>query len=177
MLSSISWQQYFAAIAVIGISYYLYVVLRYYQREISGLFHSKQKAFPVSKTGTVTALSIMGQARQDQNISVLDEQDISFAPVQTDEYSDESQLSSVSDAHYDIESVQGQLASEVDSLIEAYADLDQKEEFLSLLSILINSYQEQTAGLQMRALVSHILKRSSGLPFTVVADDLPIQFD
>jgi hypothetical protein len=85
MLSSISWQQYLAAIAVITASYYLYVTLRYYQNEIANVFNGKQDATTHLSHSQSPVFDVMGEARLDNSVSITEDQELQFVGPDDDD--------------------------------------------------------------------------------------------
>lgn len=173
MLSSISWQQYFAAIAIISASYYLYVILRYYQREVTNLFIAKRPGQVLAPSCTLSSFAVMGQAKQDQSITVVADEELQFAEADIDENLNKPVAESI--AANPIELLpQMQLLNETDKLIDAFTDVDSKSEFISLLNILLTSYKPYESEINYLQLTEHILNESYGkLPFDLTSKDLP----
>lgn len=173
MLSSISWQQYFAAIATISISYYLYVIVRYYQREISTLFSAEQIHETPISTASFSPVNVMGQKRQDQNISTVDDQDLKFADHEEIETLD-PELRDPSSLNSSTQTLQQQMLIEMDKLIGAFVEIDNKVEFISLLVILINAYHHYEAEIDLAEVAQHVCTNAHAkLKFDVSMDDLP----
>lgn len=173
MLSSISWQQYFAAIALIGACYYLYVILRYYQRELFDLFKAKQINPVLTQNNAFTSSSIMGPAKPDPGISILDDADLQFVATEADERVEETEAGPilVNPTRF---SAQAQLINEADKLIEAFTEVDSKAEFLSLLKILLHSYKPYASAINYAQVTGHVMTASrTKLPFELTSDDLP----
>ncbi|MDT3401090.1 MULTISPECIES: hypothetical protein [Mucilaginibacter] len=173
MLSSISWQQYLAAIAIISASYYLYVILRYYQREVTNLFIAKQSGQLLAPSSTLSSFTVMGQAKQDQSITVVADEELQFAEADIDE--DLNEPVAETTAAKPVEFLpQTQLLNETDKLIDAFADVDSKSEFISLLNILLTSYKPYESEINYLQVIEHILNESHGkLPFDLTSNDLP----
>ncbi|TWR24784.1 hypothetical protein FPZ43_17975 [Mucilaginibacter pallidiroseus] len=171
-MSSISWQQYFAAIAIISVTYYLYVLLRYYQREISNLFTSKQQSAVMSQGGSISPTELMGAARPDKHVRIVEEQELQFADEELNESLDST--GDLTDSNNNITIPEAQLIGETDNLIAAFKDVDNKSEFLSLLKILIGSFQPYQAEIDFSKVTTHVISQSAeNLLFDLTADELP----
>lgn len=172
MLSSISWQQYFAAIAIISVTYYLYVLLRYYQREISNLFISKQQSAAMPQGGTISPTQLMGAALPDKHVRIVEEQELQFADEDLNESLEPT--GDLADPNNNITTPEAQLIAEADNLIAAFKDGDSKTEFLSLLKILIGSFQPYQAEIDFSKVSTHVISHSAEkLLFDLTADELP----
>jgi hypothetical protein len=173
MLSSISWQQYFAAIAIVSVSYYIYILLRYYQREITGLFTPKQKASLLAQTGALSTIDVMGRPRQDHNFSIVDDQELQFAEDEVNENVEQATATPINTSCHNA-SPQEQLIAEMDNLIKAFADVDSKSEFISLFNILISSYDQYQDEINYEQVSGYVISKShSFLPFDLITADLP----
>ncbi len=170
MLSSISWQHYLAAVAIITVSYYLYVVLRYYQKEISVLFNRKKQTADIFSAIQLSSISIIGQAKPDNGVSIRDTQSLPFTDVLPD------------DPNYAVEesdhingsqnNPESELVSEVGNLIEAFKDIDNKQEFITLVGILVGSYKRFQEQIDFPAALSRVVEISKDkLKFTVALSD------
>ena len=134
MLSSISWQHYFAAIIILSLIYYGYVVLRYYQKEISNLFNRKQDATALFSNVQTGPYQVMGNAKSDNGVTITESQDlIFFQPLEDHPPAGETIAADISPSQ--------ELAVEAGNLIEAFKEIDNKQEFITLLRILIGSYK------------------------------------
>jgi hypothetical protein len=132
MLSSISWQHYLAAVVILTGTYYFYVVLRYYQKEIAGLLNRQPKRSDIFAGVAAGPVSVMGAAKLDNGISISNTEDLQFSEAAPDEI--ESSIIPASDPS-------NELVVEAGNLIDAFKGTDNKTEFLKLLKILIGSYQ------------------------------------
>lgn len=170
MLSSISWQHYLAAVVIITISYYLYVVLRYYQKEISDFFNRKSQAADVFSGIQSPAISVMGQAKPDNSVTITETQNLNFTDVLPDEpIQPIIEQMETADIQCDPSS---ELVSEAGSLIEAFKDVDNKQEFLTLVGILISSYKRFQEQIDLPAALSRVVEISKDkLKFTVAISD------
>lgn len=172
MLSTISWPQYFAAIAVTGTCYYSYILLRYYQREISGLLTRKSAGSENQEHSPIAPLSVIGTIREDPHVSYLDEREIQFVG---DDQTDiaETDAEDQDTAETSPESLQQQLVKDTDQLMEAFAAEDNKSEFLSLLAILLCAYRQHASILNFASLSAYILQAAPArLPFPLSEEDL-----
>lgn len=172
MLSSISWQQYLAAVAIISTSYYAYVILKYYQRDMSTLFTSKASCNSQVQECVLAPISIMGQSRLDQNFSIVSDHELQFAeneevePVHDAPQSDPVNSKALS--------LQQQLFQQIDKLIDAFADSGSKTDFVSLLAILLNSYEQYQSEINFSDVARHIETSAAvRLPFNLTMTDLP----
>ena len=170
MLSSISWQHYLAAVVIITVSYYLYVILRYYQKEIGNIFNRKPQATDVFSAIQSPAISVMGQAKPDNGVTVTETQNLPFTDVLPDEPTQPIAEQMHND---DIQSdPTSELVSEAGNLIEAFKDVDNKQEFLTLAGILISSYKRFQEQIDLQAALSRVVEISKGkLRFTVALSD------
>lgn len=173
MLSSISWQHYLAAVVIITISYYLYVILRYYQKEISNLFNRKPQTANVFSAFQSTPISIMGQAKPENGVSISETQNLPFSDVLPDE------PESTTNKPIQTAEIQNDpfsdLVSEAGNLIEAFKDVDNKQEFLTLVNILISSYNRFQEQIDLQAALSRVAEISKDkLKFTVALSDFQI---
>lgn len=132
MLSSISWQHYLAAIIILTASFYLYVLLRYYQKEIAHLLNLQPKQSNIFSGVGSAPVSVMGAAKLDHGVSISETVDLQFSESVPDEI--ENSINSASEPSKE-------LVMDAGNLIEAFKDVDNKPEFLHLLKILIGSYQ------------------------------------
>jgi hypothetical protein len=174
MLSSISWQQYLAAVVTITVSYYLYIGFRYYQQDITHLFNRKQKPFE-DYVGIPPAIySVMGEAKPDRGISISDAQELIFASASPDEAENLTSKSTALENSGDSLIEPGmELVEEAGSLMEAFKDNDNKPEFLALLKILIGSYKRVEIDIDLSVALKRIVERSKEkLPFPISLTDL-----
>lgn len=170
MLSSISWQHYFAAVVIITISYYLYVILRYYQKEIGNLFYRKPQAADVFSAIQSPAISVMGQAKPDNGVTVTETKNLPFTDVLPDEpIQTITEQMQTADIQADPSS---ELVSEAGNLIEAFKDVDNKQEFLTLVGILVSSYKRFQEQIDLPAALNRVVEISKDkLKFTVALSD------
>lgn len=170
MLSSISWQHYLAAVVIITISYYLYVVLRYYQKEISNLFNRKPQPPGIFSAVQSPDISIMGQAKPDNGVTIGETQNLPFAEVLPDDPKEAiSALTHETNIPIDPSS---ELVSEAGNLIDAFKDVDNKQEFVTLVGILVGSYKRFQEQIDLSAALSQVVEISKDkLKFTVAISD------
>lgn len=172
MLSTISWPQYLAAVAVTSTCYYSYLLLRYYQREISGLFTPKEARSKINENTSTAPKPIMGGIVETELINFLDDTEVLFAEEDQPERTDLKQENQEA-ANTGTEPLQQQLIKEADELIEVFAGVDDKSEFISLLTILANTYRQYATAIDFPGLVAHILQAApTRLHFELAAGDL-----
>lgn len=163
MLSSISWQQYLAAVAILTISYYLFVILRYYQSDLSNFFHPRKKADSLFTGLETPPVQVMGQAKSEDVLTIEDPDAFQFGDITPDE---EHVVPLVSDPSQE-------LVLEAGDLINAFTNIDNKPEFLSLLKILISSYQRFGDTLDLPVIYEKVSSMASAkLRFKLTRDDL-----
>jgi hypothetical protein len=170
MLSSISWQHYLAAVVIITISYYLYVVLRYYQKEISALFNRKTQTTDFFSAAQPPAISVMGQAKQDNGVFIDETQNLLFTEVLPDDPKAANNNLTQTESMLNHPSLE--LISEAGNLIEAFKDVDNKQEFITLIGILVGSYKRFQEQIDLPATLSRVVEISKDkLKFTVASSD------
>lgn len=170
MLSSISWQHYLAAVVIITISYYLYVILRYYQKEISKLFNRGQQSADIFSAIQSPPISVMGQAKPENGVTIGEIQNLRFTDVLPD---DPKEVATEPTHTVSIQNDPSlELVSEAGNLIEAFKDVDNKQEFLTLVGILIGSYKRFQEQIDLPAALSRVVEISKDkLKFTVALSD------
>ena len=72
MLHTISWQQYFAAVFLISLAYYAYVLLRYYRRE------------PESQPALPQVSALMGAIRPEPGTGSVSPEELMFAEPESE---------------------------------------------------------------------------------------------
>jgi hypothetical protein len=170
MLSSISWQHYLAAVVIITISYYLYVVLRYYQKEIGNLFNRKPLTANVFSAVQSQAPSVMGLAKPDNGVTISETQNLPFSDVLPDD--PEEAINGLTDSASIENDPSSELISEAGNLIEAFKDVDNKQEFVTLVGILVGSYKRFQEQIDLPASLSQVVEISKDkLKFTVALSD------
>ncbi len=170
MLSSISWQHYLAAVVTITFLYYLYVILRYYQTEITTFLNRRPKTTDVFSAIQSRGISVMGPAKPEHGVTISDTQDLAFTGDLPDGANDAViALNHTASLQNDPSS---ELVSEAGNLIEAYKDVDNKQEFLTLVGILIGSYKRFQEQIDLPAALSRVVEISKDkLKFTVALSD------
>lgn len=174
MLSSISWQHYLAAIVILTISYYGYVILRYYQKEISYLFNRKQRSTKLFTGAQETPANVMGVAKLDNGVSVSKSEELYFSDSTPDDVlavsTIQENLNSQKDVIY---SPSEELEAEAGNLIAAFQEIDNKPEFITLLRILIDSYKRFRDDIDLPATLNRIVEISKEkLKFPLSLSDL-----
>ncbi len=169
MLSSISWQHYLAAVIILTVSYYLYVVLRYYQSEIANLFNRKQGSSQIFAAVQSSPIEVMGEAKPDNGTAVTDTSKLQF----TDTLPDEPVISANPQTNQPNILPSEELVKEAGNLIEAFKDIDNKQEFLTLLRILINSYKRFKEDIDLPVMLHRVVEISKNkLQFPIALSDL-----
>jgi hypothetical protein len=166
MLSSISWQHYLAAIIILLVTYYGYVILRYYQKEISNLFNRKPGAPALFSNTQPTSYQVMGNAKLDNGVSIDESQDLVFAePLEDEPAVHTSFTANITPSQ--------ELAVEAGNLIDAFKEIDNKPEFITLLRILIDSYKRYKEEIDLSIALNRVVELSKEkLMFPIVLTDL-----
>ncbi|EHQ24766.1 hypothetical protein [Mucilaginibacter paludis] len=161
MLSSISWQHYLAAVIILTVAYYGYVILRYYQQEISGLFNRKQKTGVFAAAQSVPA-EVMGAAKLENGVSVSNSEELYCAELSPDESEQIALTEETPDSGFELVlSPAEELEAEAGNLIAAFREIDNKPEFINLLRILIDSYQRFKEDIDLQSVLIRIVKISN----------------
>jgi len=161
MLFSISWQHYLAAIVILTVSYYGYVILRYYQKEISNLFNRKQSSANLFTGAQSAPANVMGAAKLDNGVSVSRSEELYFSESAPDEVGPVSTIQENLQSHTEaIYSPSEELEVEAGNLISAFQEIDNKPEFITLLRILIDSYQRFKDDIDLPATLNRIVEIS-----------------
>lgn len=134
MLSLISWQQYFVAITTITALYYLYIAGRYYQIEIVRLFQRELHSADMFAGLAAVDMSVMGQAKPDNGVTLTDARELLFSPSDPEVWNGQDP-----DLPETGEEERKSLLEDADQLIDAFSEVDDKAEFMSLLKMLIES--------------------------------------
>jgi hypothetical protein len=174
MLSSISWQHYLAAIVILTVSYYGYVILRYYQKEITNLFNRKQSSANLFANAQAAPANVMGVAKLDNGVSVSKSEELYFSDSTPDDVlavsTIQENLNSQKDVIY---SPSEELEAEAGNLIAAFQEIDNKPEFITLLRILIDSYKRFRDDIDLPATLNRIVEISKEkLKFPLSLSDL-----
>ena len=170
MLSSISWQHYLTAIFIITSVYYLYIVLKYYQKEISDIITRQPRTAEIFGNVTSPVGTIMGEAKPDNGVTVSETENMQFAEVLPDEpYEANLMLNDVAITQSDPST---DLVAEAGNLIDAFKDVDNKQEFITLVNILLSSYKRFQEQIDLPAALSQVAEMSTNkLKFTVALSD------
>ncbi len=148
MLSFISWPQYFAALVIIGLAYYSVVLVKYYREELLAFVHPKP-SLP-QRTVPMFTGEVIGSIKPDAGESSVNPEDLQFPD--------------------DEPTVQDELINEIRALVNAFTGLDQKDEFLSLLSLIFSRYAETE--IDPSSMIEQILENAHALSFTVYQADI-----
>ena len=169
MLSSISWQHYLAAIVIISISYYLYVILKYYQQEIGKLFNRKPQTAGMF-SAVQSPINVMGLAKLENGVTIGETQDLPFTDVLPD--NPENAINGITHTASNQNDPSFELVSEAGNLIEAFKDIDNKQEFITLVGILVGSYKRFQEQIDLPAALNRVVEISKDkLKFTVALSD------
>jgi len=113
---------------------------------------------------------VIGQAKPDNGVSIAETQNLPFTDVLPDDPNDavnESDHTAVNQNNPGL-----QLVSEVGNLIEAFKDVDNKQEFITLVGILVGSYKRFQEQIDLPAALSLVVEISKDkLKFTVALSD------
>jgi hypothetical protein len=166
MLSSISWQHYFAAIIILSLIYYGYVVLRYYQKEISNLFNRKQDATALFSNVQTGPYQVLGDAKSDNGVTITESQDLVFSePLEHHPAAGATIAADISPSQ--------ELAVEAGNLIDAFKEIDNKPEFIILLRILVGSYKRYKDEIDLQVTLNRVVELSKEkLMFSIALTDL-----
>jgi hypothetical protein len=161
MLSSISWQHYLAAIVILTVSYYGYVILRYYQKEITNLFNRKQSSANLFANAQAASANVMGVAKLDNGVSLSKSEELYFSESTPDDVLEVSTIQENTHSNTDlIYSPSVELENEAGNLIAAFQEIDNKPEFITLLRILINSYKRFKDDIDLPVTLNRIVEIS-----------------
>ena len=156
MLSSISWQHYLAAIIILSL--------------ISSLFNRKQDATSLFSNVQTGPYQVMGDAKLDSGVSITESQDLVFS-----EPLEDHPAAGVTSAA-DITPSQ-ELAVEAGNLIEAFKEIDNKPEFITLLRILIGSYKRYKDEIDLPVTLNRVVELSKEkLMFPIALTDLQVSW-
>jgi hypothetical protein len=174
MLSSISWQHYLAAIVILTVSYYGYVILRYYQKEITNLFNRKQSSANLFANAQAAPANVMGVAKLNNGVSVSKSEELYFSDSTPDDVLAVSTIQeNLNSQKHVIYSPSEELEAEAGNLIAAFQEIDNKPEFITLLRILIDSYKRFKDDIDLPATLSRIVEISKEkLQFPLSLSDL-----
>ncbi|MET4082972.1 hypothetical protein ABIB40_002939 [Pedobacter sp. UYP30] len=89
MLSSISWLQYFSALAILVTGYYSIVILTYYRLEIVSLINHKKPNSDCSDSEPIQK-NILGETKDNPNESTLAADELRFSSEDADVFNDDN---------------------------------------------------------------------------------------
>jgi hypothetical protein len=173
MLSSISWQHYLAAVITLTTCYYGYVVLRYYQNELFNFFNRKQASAELPNV-TASSANIMGYAKPDYGTALSNIEEVQFAEPTPDEQPPHLSVRAADvAATMEVQRpAEEELETEAGRLIDAFKDVDDKPEFLSLLRILVESYITLSGVVDLQVTMQRIINYAQGkLVFELTMED------
>lgn len=174
MLSSISWQQFLAALVIITLVFYLYIGLRYYRKELWAIANRKQVAGLNQSETPATSYQVMGTAKPDYGVSVSDADHLQFA------IDDEPETETIANEVHTVANTPEReptvaLLSDVTHLVNAFKEIDDKAEFLSLLRIQYGSYHSDSDAIDWPAVKQRTLQLTQDkLPFKVLDADVQL---
>lgn len=172
MLSSISWQEFLAALIIITLVYYLYIGLRYYQKELWAIANRKQVAGLNQSETPPTSYQVMGTAKPDHGVSVSDADHLQFA-IDDEPETVENEVHAVANTP-EREPTEA-LLNDVTHLVNAFKEIDDKAEFLSLLRIQYGSYHSDSDTIDWPAVKQRTLQLTQDkLPFKVLDADVQL---
>jgi hypothetical protein len=168
MFNSISWQQYVTAVLLLTIAWYVYVGLRYYQPELSRYLRIKPKpSSPLPEVATAPT-SLMAAARPEPGTGQQNAEELIFSIATDDDISDQTLPKGPSD----------ELLAEAETLINAFSDSDDKNNFLKLLRILISKYDIFADEISLPSAISSLQTYAAGkLTFPITAAEWPQNFE
>jgi hypothetical protein len=175
MLSSISWQHYLSTVFILSASYYLYVILRYYQSEIPGLFRTQTKQSAVFPSVQSASFEVMGEVKPDNGVTFSDSENLQFTDP-TPEAMEEHSIQPVNQEVPLTETASGlsqELVVEAGNLIDAFKEIDNKQEFINLFKILVDSYKKFNDDIDLPFALSKVMELAKEkLKFPIVLTDL-----
>ena len=157
MLSFVTWQAYFAAIIFLSICWYAYVAIRYYRSVIFGLFGWQTGSSLVQPP--VEGTPVMGPVKAEFQETILDPEDFFSGDSVPDDISDQTIPAGPED----------ELINETQLLVTAFAESGNKQEFLSLLALLLDKYEPYRDEIDLRV----IRPLAAQLPFTIENKEWP----
>lgn len=164
MLSSVSWQQYLTAAALSGLAWYFYVGLRYYRAELSSLLRLTRS--PQNHLSLISQPQhpVMGAVQPDQGTALHDPEELTFGTSEPDDIGDATIPSGPTD----------ELLAEGEMLIEAFRETDDKQNFLSVLRVLIEKYTVYSDEIDLGSTLIPLKDlAASKLPFPLNDNDWP----
>jgi hypothetical protein len=167
MLNTISWQQYTTAVLLLAIAWYAYVGLRFYQTELQALLKIKPKDSTVTPPVANQMTVVMGEAKPEADTGLYEPEELIFGNAASDDISDQTLPKGPAD----------ELLAEAKVLVSAYAENDNKTEFLSLFKLLLDKYEVFADEISLPAIINSLKTFASGkLPFNIQADEWPLNF-
>lgn len=173
MLSSISWQQFLAVLSILTLAYYAYVGLRYYQREIRNFFVKRTATVPQSAASS-PPFQVMGTARPDHGVSISDSEELHFV-VDDEPESEITETPRPKTPDTPPSDPTDALVKDVSHLVNAFQEIDDKPEFLSLLHIQIGTYQADAEEIDWPRVKKRVMQLThEKLPFAIQETDLQL---
>jgi hypothetical protein len=182
MFSQISWQQYFAYVAVTGLLYYIAVVALYYRNQLLGIIKNRVKShdMPVQSFYVSDQQDILGKAFDFSSPSSIDSEDLQFAGENEDTVEDSkrdlplSQNEQLSLSTPSLGDSEGFLTEFKDNLSILKEAEGTKDEFISLFTNTASKYPLLNNASQLQPLNLHIhdLMVAQELGFEISAQEL-----
>ncbi|MEO7214525.1 MAG: hypothetical protein ABIX36_17095 [Mucilaginibacter sp.] len=167
MLNAISWQQYLTAVITLSAAWYIYIGLRYYGAELATKFKVTLPVRSITPPVAGKIAVVMGAAKPDEGTGLYPAEELLFSAVASDDISEQTLPKGPSD----------DLLDEAKALINAYADNDDKSEFLSLFKLLIDKYEIFSDEISLPAVIRSLSEFSAvKLPFEVKESEWPLTF-
>lgn len=167
MLNAISWQQYLTALITLSAAWYIYVGLRYYRSELAARLKINLPVQSVTPPVAGKMAVVMGTAKPDEGTGLYPAEELMFSAIASDDISEQTLPKGPSD----------DLLDEAKALVNAYADNNDKSEFLSLFKLLIDKYEIFSDQISLPAVICSLSEfAASQLPFQVKESEWPLTF-
>ena len=167
MLSTISWQQYVTAVILLTTAWYAYVSLRYYQPELSAFLKIKPKQQSAVPAVANQMTVVMGEAKTEADTGLYNSDELIFSSTQPDDISDQTLPKGPAD----------DLLAEAQALVSAYAENDDKNEFLSLFKLLLDKYEVFADEISLHTIIKQLNSYAADkLLFQIQAEEWPQTF-
>jgi hypothetical protein len=167
MLQTISWQQYFIAIAFTTAGWYLYIWLRYLRTSLSRPGISADGAPGLTPTVSSEKVpQIIGAPKRDEATYTEEGDALLFVSETPDEVSEQTLPKGPAD----------DLLEEGQLLIDAASDTS-KEAFFAMLNALLDKYQVHEEEIHLPAILPAFIQYAEGkLPFSFNDNDWPSEW-
>jgi hypothetical protein len=167
MLNSISWQQYLTAVILLSAAWYAFIGIRFYRPEMAAWLKLK----PALKTAIPAVANkftvVMGEAKPEAGTGTYLAEELIFSGAESDEVSDQTLPLGPAD----------DLLAEARVLVTAYAENDNKTEFLSLFKLLVDKYEVFSDEISLPAVIRPLREfADTRLPFRLNETEWPLTF-